>query len=119
VGFRSVWGDLMEPEAILSALTLLCGVILLVILTRLRDFIEDRIGQLEDDLAQALGSIEKRIQEGLERLVEEGLDLPDSPNVAQGLILSWLQGQLGGAQEILPRDSEGRWRGSAGEDLVP
>ena len=119
MGFGTVWGDLMELEPTLSVLTLLCGVILLVILTKLRGFIDEAIAGLEEDLALALGSIEKRIQEGLEKLVEEGLDLPEAPNVAQGLILSWLQGQLAPASLEIPRDDAGRWRGEGGDELVP
>ena len=54
MGFATVWGDLMELEPTLSVLTLLCGVILLVILTKLRGFIDEAIAGLEEDLALAL-----------------------------------------------------------------
>ena len=110
---------MISLEASLSLVV--TGLQLLSILLVLRVGLElrARVEILEGELAQALGSIESRIGEGLSNLLEGGLDLPEPPSLAQQAIAGWIQSQLGPTIDAARDPESGQFRGLDGESLGP
>ena len=82
---------------------------------QIRRDLEDRLEELESQMAQALLSIEGRIVEGLKQLVESGLDLPEPPTLVQQALGQWIQSNLGGVGGP-PRDLQsGQFTEASGE----
>lgn len=106
-------------EASLSLVT--TGLLLVLIWFSSRIGVEllSRVDRLELELAQALGSIEERIGEGLRQLLEDGLDLPEPPNLAQQAIAGFIQQQLAPQIGAARDPDSGQFRGLDGEAIDP
>jgi hypothetical protein len=104
-----------EPILIIASLSLVATGLILWILRQLRDELEDRIQQLESDMAKGLISIEARIQEGLQKLVEEGLDLPEAPSMIQQALGQWISSQMQPPSDLLRDPGSGQFTEAPGD----
>ena len=101
-----------------SSLSLIVTGLLIISLwfaDRLRRDLEDRLEDLESEMARALVSIEGRIVEGLKQLVESGLDLPEPPNLVQQALGQWIQSNLGGLADQHRDPGSGQFAEASGD----
>lgn len=106
---------MIEPNLIIASLSLVATGLILWILMQLRDELEDRIQLLEADMAKGLISIEGRIQEGLQSLVENGLDLPEAPNLIQQALGQWITSQMQPPSDLLRDPGSGQFTEAPGD----